>query len=444
MILAPTNRLVMTAFVAGVPLLTAAGFLGGGLAGAGIALAVLGVVAAGDAMAGHGLARGLAVVMVADTRATQDRPFSISANVSGGGHVRLALDPPDGWDGALDTLDAGPGPSERSVTWRIVPRDRGRHTVTSVYHECLSPLGWWAWRGSTDTRAAVRVYPDLRPDRGALAPLFLRKAAIGLHRTRAIGKGREFEQLREYLPGDGYEDIEWKATARRGRPVTKVHQVERSQDVYIVVDASRRSIRRLSEVEAAGGRAPTQMDRFVRAAMAMTLAAIQQGDRPGLAIFGASLSTFLRAGGGQPQYAACRDKLFDLQATHRPPDFAELFADLRNRVRHRALLVFLTDLDDPVLATQFTDEVTHLSRQHLVLVGQIQAPGTAPLFQADDHPAGDDDVYHKVAGQLLWEGARQTRANLRAAGVHCVTTSSESLVADMISAYLDLKRRQLL
>jgi uncharacterized protein (DUF58 family) len=444
MTLAPTNRLIILAFAAGLPVLTLAGWAGGSVEAAGLALVALMIPLALDAMAARGGARNLKVQAVSDERATQGREFGLAVNVSGGGRVRVALDPPDGWEGALETLDVGAGPEERSGTWKITPRDRGRHAIGAIYHECLSPLGLWAWRAKTPVATEIRVYPDLRADRGSLAPLFLRKAAIGLHRTRAIGKGREFEQLREYLPGDGYEDIEWKATARRGRPVTKVHQVERSQDVYMVVDASRRSSRRLSEVESAGGLAPTQMDRFVRAAMALTLAALQQGDRPGLAIFGSSLRHFLRAGGGRPQYNACRDKLFDLQAVPRPPDFADLFAELRNRVRHRALLVFLTDLDDPVLAAQFTEEVSALSRHHLVLVGQLQAPGTAPLFHDGPEPTDDEGVYRKVAGHLLWEGARQTKAKLRAAGVHCVTSSSENLVPDMISAYLNLKRRQLL
>src|SRR6478752_5121691 len=102
MSLSPTNRLVITAFVAGVPMLTVAGYLGGGLTGACLALGVMALVGALDAVAGYRLAHGLTVDLLADTRATQDRAFTVSANVSGGGHVRLALDPPDGWDGALD------------------------------------------------------------------------------------------------------------------------------------------------------------------------------------------------------------------------------------------------------------------------------------------------------------------------------------------------------
>lgn len=445
MTLTPTNRLLLAAIVLGVPGATAVGWLSGSPAMATLGLAALLLPTVLDALLGLRQAKGTTVSLVVDPRATQGREFPIKAIVSGGGKVQVAIDPPEGWEGALAVQNAGHGPETRAVQWDVTPRDRGRHTLEAIYHECISPLGLWAWRSRTPCHAEVRVYPDLRTERGTLAPLFLRKAAIGLHRTRSIGKGREFEQLREYLPGDGYEDIEWKATARRGKPVTKVHQIERSQDVYFIIDASRRSTRRLTELEHdGGGPAPSQMDRFVRAGLALSLAALQQGDRPGLAIFRSSLSHFIRAGGGTPQYNAIRDKLYALQATPKPPDFADLFAELRNRIRHRALLVFLTDLDDPVLSAQFSEEVAALARHHLVLVGQVQSKGVAPVFSRDDAPTTDEEVYRRVGGHLLWEGSRQTRAKLRTAGVHCVTSPAEDLIASMVSAYLDLKRRQLL
>src|SRR5207247_4961504 len=104
-------------------------------------------------------------------------------------------------------------------------------------------LGFWAARKSVATKSEVRVYPNLFNERKNLAALFLHRGAFGLHAQRQVGKGREFEKLREYIPGDGYDEIHWKATAKRGRPVTKVFQIERTQEVYVVIDASRLSAR---------------------------------------------------------------------------------------------------------------------------------------------------------------------------------------------------------
>ena len=92
-------------------------------------------------------------------------------------------------------------------------------------------------------QSEIRVYPNLFTERRNLAALFLHRGAFGLHAQRQVGKGREFEKLREYMPGDSFDEIHWKATAKRGRPITKVFQIERTQEVYVVIDASRLSAR---------------------------------------------------------------------------------------------------------------------------------------------------------------------------------------------------------
>jgi uncharacterized protein (DUF58 family) len=96
----------------------------------------------------------------------------------------------------------------------------------------------WQVRRKDPVAMEVRVYPNLRRNDDLKA---LRQGVSGVHAMRQVGRGREFEKLREYMPGDGFDEIHWKATARRGRPVTKVFQVERTQEVYVVIDRSRLS-----------------------------------------------------------------------------------------------------------------------------------------------------------------------------------------------------------
>src|SRR5438105_2526977 len=112
-----------------------------------------------------------------------------------------------------------------------------------VLLEAASPLGFWAVRRSLPINLELRVYPNLLRERKSLAALFLNRGAFGLHAQRQIGKGRDFEKLREYIPGDSSDEIHWKATAKRGHPVTKVFQIERTQEVYVIIDASRLSAR---------------------------------------------------------------------------------------------------------------------------------------------------------------------------------------------------------
>ncbi len=133
----------------------------------------------------------------------------------------------------------------------------------------------------------------------SLAALFLHRGAFGLHAQRQVGKGRDFEKLREYVPGDSYDEIHWKATARRGRPITKVFQIERTQEVYVDRwTRSRLSARRSSEVSRMRDGAPpgtSTLERFVTAALVLGLAAEQQGDLFGLLTFTDKVETFVRA-----------------------------------------------------------------------------------------------------------------------------------------------------
>jgi uncharacterized protein (DUF58 family) len=138
----------------------------------------------------------------------------------------------------------------------------------------------------------IRVYPNLFDERKNLSGLFLNKG-LGIHTQRQVGKGRDFEQLREYLPGDSFEDIHWKTTAKRGEPITKVYQIERTQQIYVIIDASRLSARSpeansapiQGDAQTAVADLTTMLQRFITSALIMALAAERQGDMFGLLTF---------------------------------------------------------------------------------------------------------------------------------------------------------------
>src|SRR5579871_6103505 len=130
----------------------------------------------------------------------------------------------------------------------------------------------WQVRRKETVAMEIRAYPNLRRDDDLKA---LRLGVTGAHAQRQVGRGREFEKLREYLPGDGFDEIHWKATARRGKPVSKVFQVERTQEVYVIIDSSRLAARPVEE--------ETVLDRAIKAALVVGAAAERRGDLFGIA-----------------------------------------------------------------------------------------------------------------------------------------------------------------
>jgi len=325
------------------------------------------------------------------------------------------------------------------LVWQVTPNRRGQYFLERVYLEAMSPLGFWAVRASQPARSELRVYPDLFGERKNVAALFLRRGLSGVHAHRQAGQGRDFEKLREYVPGDSYDEIHWKASAKRGHPVTKVFQVERTQEVYVVVDASRLSAR---EITLEGSRT-TALERFVTAALILGLAAEQQGDQFGLVTFSDRVLSFVRAKSGQAHYDACRDRLYTLHPQSVTPDFDELCSFIRLRLRKRALLIFLTALDDPMLAESFAKASELISRQHLILVNMLQPAGAGPLF-SDESVATIDDLYRRLGGHLQWNSLRELEKVLKRRGVRFSLLDPGKLAAQIVAQHADVKRRQLL
>jgi uncharacterized protein (DUF58 family) len=397
----------------------------------------LGVVALADALGAPRSLAGIGIELPAIARMSKDREGKLEVRIRNEPprqrSLRVALGLPREISAVTEELDIVlPAESQWSrLEWTCVPVRRGNYRIEAAYVESISYLGFWSVRKAFPVQAEIRVYPDLLAERKNLAALFLNRGAFGLHVQRQVGKGRDFEKLREYVSGDSFEDIHWKATARRAKPITKVFQIERTQEIYVVVDASRLSARQ------------TILERFVTAALVLGLAAERQGDLFGLLTFTDGVDTFVRARNGKIHYSACRDALYTLQPQTVTPDFDELCTFIRLRLRRRALIVFLTSLDDPALAETFVRNVDLIRRQHLVMVNMIRQPGTTVMF-TDPNVASVDDLYQQVGGHLRWHKLRQLEKTLQRRGVLFSLLENERLSADLVSQYLSVKQRQLI
>jgi uncharacterized protein (DUF58 family) len=315
------------------------------------------------------------------------------------------------------------------------PAERGQFFLEKSYAQATTRWRFWNVRRELASSGEFRVYPDLLSERRNVSALFLRRGLFGFRQHRQVGKGREFEKLREYIPGDSVEDVHWKATAKRRHPVTKVFQIERTQEVYVMVDASRLSARW-------SGGMPT-LERYINSALLLCLAAARQSDLFGLVTFSDKVHRFIRARNGKAHYDVCRDALYTLETQLVTPAFEDLFTFLRLNLRRRALLVFLTALDDPVLGENFVQSVDLLTRQHLVLVNTVQPAEAHPLFAANDVHAVDD-VYRRLGGHLVWAELQEIGKRLQRCGVEFSPITSDRFAAETVNRYFRVKQRQIL
>ncbi len=464
----PHSRLLLWTALLVVPCATLAGLAPNQLVPLGFLLAAFGGSAVLDAWLARRALGGIGVQLPTVVRLSKDRPGRIEMRLRNhqqrARRLRVGLGlPAEILARQVEILAQLPEGAEFSrLSWECTPSRRGRYFLEACYLEALSPLGFWAWRASTPLQTEIRVYPNLLHERKNLAAVFLNRAATGIHAQRQVGQGRDFEKLREYIPGDSFEEIHWKATAKRGHPVTKVFQIERTQEVYVIVDSSRLSAQvldsgsriQLPRPSAQSSSRPelselpavtrdSVLERFLTAALILGQVAQRQGDAFGVASFSDRIHSFVRAKTGKNHYAACRDALFALQPSRVTPDYEELFSFIRLRLRRRALLVFLTDLDDPLLAESFIRNLEIIQRQHLVLVHMLRPPGTRPLFSQSEGQT-IDDVYHHLGGHLRWEKLRELERILKRRGVHLSLLEQEALSAQMVAQYMSVKQRQLI
>jgi uncharacterized protein (DUF58 family) len=378
-------------------------------------------------------------------RFTKDRPGSMTVTFTkterAALRVRLGIGLPAGWESQVleRWVDLPEGEGASRIEWPCTPRHRGRYEGVLVCCEVDSRLGCWRLRSRERLATELRVYPNLFSEKKSLAAIFLPRSQFGARLRSMVGRGREFEKLREYMPGDGYDEIHWKATAKRGIPITKVFQAERTQEVYVLIDASRLSARSLTHE----GQVTTTLERYITSALVMLLAATRQGDRFGLVVYDDRVRLFLRAKNGASHYAACRDAVHAITPSPVSPDMGELVRHIRASLRNRALLFFLSDLTDPVLAEDCVKHLPVLARQHLVMLNQVRPVGVARLFSGSE--VGDEDeIYERLAGHDRWNEARALGLRLKPLGVTANMLENENLAAQLVTQYLRIKERQAL
>jgi len=377
-------------------------------------------------------------------RMTQHRPATVSL------HCLSSADRPSKLSAVLSlppalqtdhpSLDF-PAPGlkmSQPLSWQTVASQRGRFQLSQATLVTSSRLGFWEIRKLHDLKTEIRVYPNLISDRHSLASLFLPQMREGRKTRRQIGQGREFEKLRDYIAGDSLDRIHWKATAKRNKPMSKVFQVERTQEIYVLIDSSRLSG---IPVQMDGNGQQPLLELSMKTAMLTGLAAQQQGDLFGLCTFSSRVNTFLRAKGGKGHFNHCREQLYLLETEPVSPDFQELATFIGQRLRKRAMLIILTNLDDPVLAEEFAVAMELINRRHLILVAAQNPPWARPLF-TDDQLETIDDIHKNLAGHIQDQRLRTLEKQLKNHGVKLLRPSAEKQTVQVIQEYMQIKERQ--
>lgn len=343
--------------------------------------------------------------------------------------IELMDDYPTAWgmEGLPHATRIGAG-KFAAITYRLCPDRRGDAGFGAAHIRVGSPLGLWKRRIRLGGRDAVKVFPDFSKLLGhALTATDRRAPTAGSIRKRRRGEGTDFRQLREYRQGDSLRAIDWKATARLQKPITREYREERDQQVVFLLDTGRRMLARDG--------AQAHFDHALNAVLTLGFVAQRQGDAVGLMSFGAE-TRWMSPAKGRTGLDRLLSGIYDVQAGEMAPDYLQAASALLKRLGKRAFVVIITNLrDEDDHAMRAACEL--LASRHLVLCASLRE---RILDTAIDAPVLQfDDALRHCATALYVEQRSEAIRRLGMRAGQLIDVVPEKLGMALVNRYLDIK-----
>jgi uncharacterized protein (DUF58 family) len=321
-----------------------------------------------------------------------------------------------------------PAQRQISLAYRILPRRRGEKCFTGVDLIITSPLGCWRQRRFIDHPTSVRVYPNFREiSHYALLATDNHLSQMGVRRRQRRGEGSDFHQLREYRTGDVLRQIDWKASSRYRKLISKEYQDERDQQLVFLLDCGRHMRHRDDN--------GAHLDQALNAMLLLSYVAQRQGDAVGLLSFG-GVDRWQPPIKGGDLVRRLLDRIYDIEATLEAADYLAAAQKLLSLQGRRALLVIITNSRTEE-QNDLQKAVSLLAKRHLVVVADLHE---AALDKVVEQPVTDRQgaLRFQAVANYLGE-RRQSHERLHYRGGLVIDSRPQLLPINLVNAYHDVK-----
>ncbi|HET9431834.1 MAG TPA: DUF58 domain-containing protein [Chitinophagaceae bacterium] len=322
--------------------------------------------------------------------------------------------------------------ANQELDYFLRPVSRGEYDFFDINVFVHGPISLVKRRYIFPAAKTVKVYPSyVQMRRYQLLALSNRLQEVGVKRIRRIGHSMEFEQIKEYVRGDDYRTINWKATARKDGLMVNNYTDERSQQIYCLINKGR-----VMKMPFEG---MTLLDHAVNASLVLSNVALVKHDKAGLISFAESLDTFLLADKKPTQMNLLLEALYKQQTRFLEADYEKLFSIIRNRITHRSLLVLFTNFESLEGLQRELPALKKIAHYHLLLVVFFENTELKSLI--DKKAATIEDIYIKTIAEKFALEKRQMIRELHMNGIPSILTSPEHLTVNTVNKYLELKTR---
>jgi uncharacterized protein (DUF58 family) len=330
------------------------------------------------------------------------------------------------------TLDSG---GSQLINYTLRPVKRGEYHFGKLNILAQSPIGLISRRFQFAEPVMVPVYPSfIQMRKYELLAISNDLTMQGIKKIRRLGHNQEFEQIKEYVAGDDFRTVNWKATARKAQLMVNTYQDEKSQQVYSLIDKSR-----VMKMPFEG---MSLLDYAINATLALSNIAIKKGDKAGLISFQNKVNTVLPASKRNKQMQLIQESLYNQKTAFKEADFSRLFVAVKRKLTQRSLLMLYTNFESMAGLERQLPFLRNLSKSHVLVVIFFQNTELTDLLES--RPKAIKDIYYKTVAEKYDHEKRLIVRELRKHGIYSVLTTPKDLTINTINKYLELKARGLI
>lgn len=321
------------------------------------------------------------------------------------------------------------------INYELRPVKRGAYQFGTINAFVSTAIGIISWRYKFEQPVEVPVYPSyVQMRKYQLMAFSNRLTEVGVKKVRKLGHSMEFEQVKEYVSGDDYRTLNWKATARKGNLMVNSFTDEKSQPVYCVIDKGRAMKMPFEGM--------SLLDYAINASLVLSNVALLKQDKAGLITFSEKAGAFLQANRNATQMQLILELLYNQKTRYLESNFEQLYADIRRKINRRSLIVLFTNFESLTGMRRHLPYLRKIASHHLLLTvffenTELQSTITSPA-------ASLEDVYTKTVAEKFAYEKRLIAKELQQHGIISILTAPKDLTVNTINKYLELKSRQLI
>lgn len=328
-------------------------------------------------------------------------------------------------------VEVMPG-EKQEVSYMVTPKKRGAFKFGKLHAKVLGQMEMHYCYILFDVEREYKVYPNL---------LAARKTHITMYRnliekdgrkaTKVISQGTAFESLREYMVGDDYRNINWKASARIDQPIVNQYEPEKNQRVYCFIDSGRPMSYTL--------RGESKLDKAINTVLVISDMVGRNGDLSGLLSFNTEVTGMITPGKGNGHREKMMEALYHMESTNLTSNYEDAFLHFKEKERHKSIIFMFTDFDTFEEAELLGNAASVIERNHILVIILLR---NEKIEQMRDKKAKvEEDIFNKSAAIELLDERRRAIKRLNRKNVMCIECLPEKVEVTVLNKYIEIKNR---